>query len=137
MYIQPLKVGPKRVLIGKTVYLTYCLMNRLVEKKPTLLAISPVDRFLFLESGVYRVQDYGLNLWDDPEIVGAGNGRLDGLVLFDLNTYQGTSTIPRRWRVLVASSPKPLETYGWVKENLVKKYYMKTWSWEEIYICSK
>ncbi|KAF8330568.1 uncharacterized protein EI90DRAFT_2921735 [Cantharellus anzutake] len=121
--------------IGKTVYLTYCLVNRLAQGKPTVFSRSHSIRFAFLSSGVYLIPDNSFHLWDDPELSAAEGRDLDGLVLFDLSSNEKVDTSFQRWRVLVASSPKPQEVRGWIEENDVNVFYMRTWSWQEVYVC--
>ncbi|KAF8316961.1 uncharacterized protein EI90DRAFT_217367 [Cantharellus anzutake] len=121
--------------IGKTVYLTYCLVNRLAQGKPTVFSRSHSIRFAFLSSGVYLIPDNSFHLWDDPELSVAEGRDLDGLVLFDLSSNEKVDTSFQRWRVLVASSPKPQEVRGWIEENDVNVFYMRTWSWQEVYVC--
>lgn len=41
-------------LPGKTCYLTYCLMHRLVSCQPTCYMKTKLDRYVFLPSGVYH-----------------------------------------------------------------------------------
>ncbi|KAF8330174.1 uncharacterized protein EI90DRAFT_2973201, partial [Cantharellus anzutake] len=119
--------------IGLTVYLTYCLVNRLAEGKPTVLSKSRSMRFAFLSSGVYHIPSNSFDDWDNPEVSAAGSGDY-GLSLFDLSLGEGVNTLVSRWRTLVASSPEPRKVDKWVKENHVKKFYMKTWSWQEVYV---
>ncbi|EDR09961.1 uncharacterized protein LACBIDRAFT_325872 [Laccaria bicolor S238N-H82] len=41
--------------IGKTVYLMYSLLRRLIAGLPTIFAKSPINRYIFLDSGVYWI----------------------------------------------------------------------------------
>ncbi|KAF8335451.1 uncharacterized protein EI90DRAFT_2913680 [Cantharellus anzutake] len=120
--------------IGKTVYLTYCLVNRLAEGKPTVLSKSRSMRFAFLSSGVYSIPFDSFDDWVNPEVFAVIRGDLDGLSLFDLSSGESVNSLAPRWRTLVVSSPKPREVRKWVKENHVNKFYMKTWNWQEVYV---
>ncbi|KAF8326120.1 uncharacterized protein EI90DRAFT_2999618 [Cantharellus anzutake] len=121
--------------IGKTVYLMYCLVNRLAQGKPTVLSKSYLRRFAFLPSGVYMIPGDSFDRWYHPEVHAAEGTDLHGLILCDFSMGEKVETLLRRWRILVASSPKPQEMYRWVKEYNVTKFYMKTWSWHEVYVC--
>ncbi|KAF8331068.1 uncharacterized protein EI90DRAFT_3154725 [Cantharellus anzutake] len=120
--------------IGKTVYLTYCLVNRLVQGKPTVFSKSPLTRFAFLSSGVYMVPRDSFEYWQDPELSAVDKNVTDGLILCDFSWAEKVGTLLQRWRMLVASSPKLQEVRGWVKEKDAVKFYMKTWSWREVFV---
>ncbi|KAF8311907.1 uncharacterized protein EI90DRAFT_3160249 [Cantharellus anzutake] len=121
--------------IGKTVYLTYCLLNRLAQGKPTLFSKSHLLRFAFLRSGVYVVPGNSFGFWNHPEVRAADGADLHGLVLFDFTPGEKVENLLWRWRTLVASSPRPQVLYPWIKEYRVIKFYMRTWSWQEVYVC--
>ncbi|KAF8337601.1 uncharacterized protein EI90DRAFT_2910625 [Cantharellus anzutake] len=80
---------------GKTVYLTYCLLNRLAQGKPTVLSKSRLMRFAFLRSGVYMVPGDSFDFWNHPE-VHAARADLRGLVLFDLTPGEKVDNPHRR-----------------------------------------
>lgn len=126
-------------ILGKTVFLTYCLVRRLAKGLPTVFATTPRDRYVFLESGVFWAPDQAFDDWENEEVDNAclefARPGLDGLVLFDINVDQSFKCIPRDWRTLVASSPNPKEVHRWKKENDAIKFYMKTWGLEEVYLC--
>ncbi|KAF8322804.1 uncharacterized protein EI90DRAFT_3020059 [Cantharellus anzutake] len=86
----------------------------------------------FRVSQLWRLP-YSFDDWDNPEVSAAGSGDY-GLSLFDLSSGEGVNTLASRWRTLVASSPESRKVDKWVKENHVKKFYMKTWSWQEVYV---
>ncbi len=85
----------KHAITGKTVYLTYCLVNRLAKQQPTFLVKSKNLRYLFLESGVYVDWDHKFDYEGSsaagyfPDVIEAALAPYQGLTLFDLNS--GTS----------------------------------------------
>ncbi|KAL5484750.1 SQS1_5 [Sanghuangporus weigelae] len=131
------KTGRKDVLlvgqpgIGKTVYLSYCLLKRLSSGRRTIFSFSPTRRYLFQDSGAF---------WIPNETISAAAGHItddrdpDALILFDLNSSQPSPSSIRNWRTVVASSPKVSRWKHWQKEKIPKMFVMKTWTWEEIYI---
>ncbi|THU81730.1 hypothetical protein K435DRAFT_469056 [Dendrothele bispora CBS 962.96] len=117
--------------IGKTTYLTYCLVNRLARKQPTCLLMSPENRYLFVDEGVFHIP--GDERAVDDLVL--RHRTLDSLVLYDLNEEHARvePSLFRKWRAIVTSSPRPSRYQDWVKHRMPKKFVMKTWSWEEVY----
>ncbi|KAF8314633.1 uncharacterized protein EI90DRAFT_3176291 [Cantharellus anzutake] len=119
--------------IGKAVYLTHCLLNRLAQGKLTVLSKSPLIRFAFLESGVYMIPNDSFLHWRNPELSVAEGANLDGLVLSHLASAVEVNTLlQQRWRILVASSSEPEEVERWARKNNPNMFYMKRWSWQKV-----
>ena len=117
------------VLLGKTSYLTYCLVRRLIAGLPTIFAKHEADRYLFLDSGVYWIPYDSFDLSEKPPFT----DRVENtLVLFDLNEMQSTPEHFQRWRVLATSSPQSGRHKEWAKRQGAECWNMKTWSWGEI-----
>ncbi|EDR00963.1 uncharacterized protein LACBIDRAFT_312765 [Laccaria bicolor S238N-H82] len=115
--------------IGKTIYLTYCLLRRLIAGLPTIFVKTSDIRYIFLDSGVYWIPCNSFNMSEDSPFT----DRLDNtLVLFDLNEEQSTPERFYDWRVLVSSSPQSARYKEWVKHRGAEYWVMRTWSWEEI-----
>ncbi|EJC99491.1 uncharacterized protein FOMMEDRAFT_38242, partial [Fomitiporia mediterranea MF3/22] len=85
--------APKFVLvigqpgIGKTVYLTYCLLCRLTEKKRTVLMLNPSKCYLFQNEGVYTFPRDLYDRTDNHEII---QQPFETLILYDCNANQST-----------------------------------------------
>lgn len=88
---------------------------------------------MFLDSGAFWAPGLSFEHSSNNEMSKVDSG-LKGLVLFDLSYSHAFWAIPDRWRVLVASSPKAEGTHKWEKNTDPTKFYMKTWSFEEIYL---
>ncbi|KAK7685116.1 hypothetical protein QCA50_011956 [Cerrena zonata] len=121
--------------IGKSMYLTYCLLRRLAAGKSTILSLSPKARYVFLDQGVYWIPDHSvLSLQQDL------NSDSDGLILYDINNEQDramdTSKFLTRWDSILASSPSEHRFKAWEKFNIQtsRKFVMKTWGWSEVYL---
>ncbi|KAL5480221.1 SQS1_1 [Sanghuangporus weigelae] len=117
--------------IGKTVYLTYCLLKRLSSGKRTIVSWSDTSRYLFQDNGAFWIPNKiiaaaGLKVTDDRDG--------DALILYDLNNNQPKPYEMRNWHIVVASSPKNSRWKEWEKETQAQTYIMKTWGWEEMYI---
>ena len=88
-------------------------------------------RYLFAETGVYYADNKVL-----LEEALSSLARPDALVLYDINEQQKEARIPYIGRALIATSPR-LDCYKEFQKQLSgenETYYMKTWSWEEIYL---
>jgi hypothetical protein len=113
-----------RSLARQTVYLMYCLVNRLVRKKPTVLATTPFDRYLFLDSGVYVAPYAIFELWQSRGVREA-----------TMDLYSSTSMIDKvSWKFYlegIGSFVARTRTDTWMGKGdwLSHKYYMKTWSY--------
>ena len=119
-------------ITGKTVYLSFSLLQRLVEGLKTAILFRESTQFLFDENGAFSIigsfdKLTQTNYLGDP-----------GLVLFDLNYAHSVARIPdgHGWRVLVTSSPKEnnQDLKKWCEFKLVKRFVMGTWDWNEVYV---
>ncbi|EJC98536.1 uncharacterized protein FOMMEDRAFT_49936, partial [Fomitiporia mediterranea MF3/22] len=86
--------APKYVLVigqpgigSKTVYLTYCLLSRLTEKKQTILMLNPSKCYLFQDEGVYKFPRDLYDRTDNHEII---QQPLETLILYDCNASHST-----------------------------------------------
>ena len=113
--------------IGKTCFLSYVLVERLLKAQPTVLQIgSDVDGYfhlLFDQSGVRRVTSYDDDCLRDAAIWALTDQKPRGLAsVFEAH----------KWLVVVTSSPR-LENYKRIKKNYASPvYYMPEWTWEEV-----
>lgn len=117
--------------VGKTVYLTYRLVRRLIAGLPTVFAKQKDDRYVSLDSGVYWIPSHSFNLSGHPPFTDRVLVK-NTLVLFDLNEMQSTPEQFQHWRVLASSSPQPGRCKEWAKHRLARSWTMKTWSSGEI-----
>lgn len=120
--------------IGKTVYLTYCLLRRLLAGLPTIFAKTGDIRYIFLDSGVHWIPSNSFRMSEDPLFTDQVDNTL---VLFDLNEEQSTPERFLHWRILASSSPKSGRYREWSKHRGAEHWVMRTWSWEEIYFARK
>ena len=116
--------------IGKTCFLSYVLVERLLKAQPTVLQTgSDSDGYfhiLFDQLGVRRVTSYD-DCLRDTAIWALTDQRPRGLAsVFEYH----------RWLVVVTSSPR-LENYKRIKKNHASPvYYMPEWTWEEVVAAS-
>ena len=115
---------------GKTVYLTYSLVKRLAEGRPTFFCAQETRRYLFQASGVYKVSGEAFGVSRASFIEDQSDNTL---CLYDLNANQKEFINTRGWRVVVASSPKEERYKEWAKQANAVKFVMRTWPWREIY----
>jgi len=109
---------------GMTIYLTYCLVKRLVAGQPTIFAVSDRDCYAFRDNGVFWTSSstYQRRTTIDDNV----------LVLCDLNSRQ-PQPVDFGLKMLVVSSLNQQRYKGWYKYTRADMYVMKTWAWEEIY----
>ena len=113
--------------IGKTCFLSYVLVERLLKAQPTVLQTgSDIDGYfhiLFDQSGVRRVTSYDDDCLRDTAIWALTDQKPRGLAsVFEAH----------KWLVVVTSSPR-LENHKRIKKNHASPvYYMPEWTWEEI-----
>ncbi|GJJ11341.1 hypothetical protein Clacol_005573 [Clathrus columnatus] len=122
--------------IGKTTYLTYHLVQRLLAGQATIFSLNPHDRYLFHQSGVYDISGHSLRSLrkTNPELIDAWS-----LVLVDFNTAQTQSDLAifQSNPILAASSPNRARYKYWLKESGAVTYVMKTWKWNEAFQARK
>jgi hypothetical protein len=116
--------------IGKTWFLTYVLVRRLLEGKPTIFQLAQFDsanpnptHYLVDRNGVRQMDSPSLGELRNPDI----------WVLAD----QKPEGVPREagehnWLVVVTSSPQEDNYHYIVKQYSPKKFYLPAWEWEEV-----
>jgi hypothetical protein len=117
--------------IGKTVFLSYVLIERLLTGLPTVYQTSKSMTFVFL--GPDDVRIYPQSTYLDPEKYP------DAWALVDSNEDM---IVPRpeltdsnsKYYVIQASSPQPKRWKEWKKKLSASLIVMEAWTWEEMYI---
>jgi hypothetical protein len=117
--------------IGKTWFLTYVLVRRLLEGKPTIFQLADFDGASNTSATHYLIDGYGIRRMDSPSVGELRNP--DIWVLAD----QKPVGAPRRagdhnWLVVVTSSPREDNYHYVVKQYRPQKYYLPTWDWQEV-----
>lgn len=122
-----------KAMIGKSYFLSYILVLRLLEGLPTVFLSPKSEIFIFMKG---RCNFYGLH---------DVNGMLESFRDNDVNWWVllDTPNIPDsleqqiqnpRWTFLHAASPESLKkAKAWSKSSLRLMYYMDIWSKEELY----
>ncbi|GJJ14159.1 hypothetical protein Clacol_008419 [Clathrus columnatus] len=118
--------------IGKTVYLTYHLIQRLLAGQITIFSLNPNARYLFHKSGVYRILGVSLLSLQEanPEL---NQGRPLVLVDFNVSQTQLHLNVFQSNPILAVSSPNRARYKAWRKQSMAIQYVMKTWRWDEIF----
>jgi hypothetical protein len=117
--------------IGKTWFLTYVLVRRLLEGKPTIFQLADFDGASNTSATHYLIDGYGIRRMDSPSVGELRNP--DIWVLAD----QKPVGAPRQagdhnWLVVVTSSPREDNYHYVVKQYRPQKYYLPTWDWQEV-----
>ena len=113
--------------IGKTCFLSYVLVERLLKAQPTVLQIGgdsdEYSHFLFDKLGVRPVLSCDDNSLNDSTIWALTDQKPRGIASsFDCHN----------WLVVVTSSPRR-ENYKKIEKHYAAPlYYMPEWTWEEI-----
>ncbi|KAL6305203.1 hypothetical protein BKA93DRAFT_731796, partial [Sparassis latifolia] len=132
--------------VGKTLFLLYALIKRLIKGRSTIYSTDPRSCYLFRESGAYQFTSEDMTPRDlrsamreihGRNVPGGDFGAVDeGWILFELNESQESLTWNSakflRWKTVISSSPKLSRYKEWVKQKNAMKYVMKPWSWSEI-----
>jgi hypothetical protein len=119
--------------IGKTWFLSYVLVRRLLEGKPTIFQVPKrLDRagdfaeathYLLNGDGVHPMPDSpSLSELADPEI----------WVLADEYPVGAAQESTHKWLVVVTSSPRKENHHYLIKEYSPRTYYLPAWDLEEI-----
>jgi hypothetical protein len=117
--------------IGKTWFLSYVLVRRLLEGKPTIFqvngdAVDFVDatHYLIDENGVNQMESFALTeLRMDPEIWALADQKPVG---------PPRRVINHNWLVVMTSAPLEENYRRLVKEFSPETFYLPAWDWEEI-----
>jgi hypothetical protein len=119
--------------IGKTWFLSYVLVRRLLEGKPTIFQVAkhlgnPLEfteatHYLINANGVHRMPDTpSFSELNNPEI----------WVLADRRPVGAARTADHCWLVVVSSSPRKENVHRLNKDYAPQKYYLPVWDWEEV-----
>jgi hypothetical protein len=117
--------------IGKTWFLSYVLVRRLLEGKPTIFQLADFDSANCVNATHYLIDGNGVRQMDSPSFGELRNP--DIWVLAD----QKPVGAPRRagghnWLVVVTSSPRKDNYHYLDKEYSPRKYYLPAWEWDEV-----
>ena len=120
--------------IGKTWFLSYALVRRLLEGKPTIFqAANGVtdDNFDSTAATHYLIDAIGVHpmpyspsdaVLQDPQI----------WVLADHHPVGAARQSDHNWLVVVTSSPRKENNHYLIKEYSPRKYYLPAWDWQEV-----
>jgi len=117
--------------IGKTWFLSYVLVRRLLEGKPTVFQLAKFDsasksnstHCLLDENGVRQIDSASIDKLRNPDI----------WVLADQKPVGAPRLAGgRNWLVVVTSSPRESNYHYLVKEYGPRTFYLPTWDWEEV-----
>ncbi|KAL6297887.1 hypothetical protein BKA93DRAFT_932377 [Sparassis latifolia] len=122
--------------IGKTLFLVYALIKRLIKGQPTILSINPFSYYLFRESGAYRFTSADMDgstlrsairAIHNGVVPGGNFAEEDaGWVLYDSNDTQGSlvwnSVDFLPWKVVFCTLPKSSRYKEWAKQKKLKTY---------------
>jgi hypothetical protein len=120
--------------IGKTWFLTYVLVRRLLEGKPTIFQVakhfdgdvnfSDATHYLINENGVHQMPDsLSVPEMDNPDI----------WVLADQKPVGAPWLVgEHNWLVVVTPEPREANYHYLVKRFSPQTFYLPTWDWEEV-----
>jgi hypothetical protein len=111
--------------IGKTCFLSYVLVERLLKARPTVLQVVDKDAFLhvlFNESGTHLVSSYNPSCTDSA--IWALTDQTPRGVASNFDHHN--------WLVVTTSSPRRENYHHMKKHYSMPLYYMPVWTWEEI-----
>jgi len=119
--------------IGKTWFLSYVLVRRLLEGKPTIFQVAnhlsnPVG---FTEATHYLINGNGVHpMPDTPSFSELNNPEI--WVLADQMPVGAARTADHSWLVVVSSSPRKENIHRLNKDYAPQTYYLPAWDWEEV-----
>jgi len=120
--------------IGKTWFLSYVLMRRLLEGKPTIFQAgrnSGGDGG-FTAAAHYFIDMHGVRLMDNEQL-DSDSDEAGVWVLADQKPIGAQEMAKnQRWLVVVTSSPRPSNYKYIVKEYSPRMFYLPTWEWDEV-----
>jgi len=120
--------------IGKTWFLSYVLVRRLLEGKPTIFQdgenFGPDSRFAAV--GHYLINENGVHQMDKAKFR-LEEKKADIWVLAD-QTPKGKprQSEEHNWLVVVTSSPREANYKYIVKNYSPQTFYLPTWDWDEV-----
>jgi hypothetical protein len=117
--------------IGMAWFLSYVLVRRLLEGKPTIFQVTggAVDftdatHYLIDGNGVHEMESFAPSeLRLNPEVWALADRKPVG---------PPRRAIGHRWLVVVTSSPREENNQDLVDEFSPQKYYFPAWDWEEV-----
>ncbi|GJJ09209.1 hypothetical protein Clacol_003431 [Clathrus columnatus] len=130
--------------IGKSWFLMYALIQRLVAGKPTIYAPNAEYWFLFHSTGVYAFDAAHIDRLDElikewyPYEPVPDLKKTSGAILFDCNTLQphppfDSSGWRKNWRCIITASPRHMGVGRFMKDwPSVELCGMMPWLWYEI-----
>jgi hypothetical protein len=116
--------------IGKSSFLTYVLVRRLLEGKPTIFQLAQFDS-ANPNTTHYLVDRNGVRQMDSPSLGEIRNP--DIWVLADQKP-EGVARLAgaHNWLVVVTPSPREDNYHYLVKQYSPEKFYLPAWEWEEV-----
>jgi hypothetical protein len=124
------------ITLGKSVSLSYFLVVRLKEKKPTVYCDNATYAHVFTHTGVEKVWLKDIHIAPRIDVL---DKSINSCGLVDLNPeltevpsqFRLGPSVQRLGRVVVATSPNPNHV-GAFKFS-AETYYMPTWGWSDLY----
>ncbi|KDQ14442.1 hypothetical protein BOTBODRAFT_55303 [Botryobasidium botryosum FD-172 SS1] len=112
--------------IGKSLFLYYVLIRRLLLGLPIALQVAPEEVLLFLESGTYLIRDQ-----DTMNFI---PGDIWALVDFSSGVGQPALflTYPSPSFFIVQAASFRAEDMDWHRDKNGEAFYMRPWGWDEI-----
>jgi hypothetical protein len=116
---------------GKTVFLQYLLVERILDGLPTAYQMDSQKLFLFL--GAQDVQIFTERDMLDPEIYENAWALVDSNGGLEAPRYDLVKP-NSKFFVVQATSPQPRRWKSWKKERSASMVIMNPWSWKELFI---
>ena len=118
-------------LIGKTLFLYYALIERILDKEPTAFQLDSKRVFVFFGPTDVQVCPNGERL--DPEKFPGAWALVDSNASL-IQPEEKLISDRSKYFVIQATSPQPLRWKAWSKYCDAELAVMKAWSWPELYI---
>jgi hypothetical protein len=120
--------------IGKTWFLSYVLVRRLLEGKPTIFQVA--DNFRgdngFADATHYLIDADGVRRMDKrPPFFELINPDI-WVLAAQMPVGAPRRVREHRWLVVVTSEPREADFKDLVKDHSPQQYYLPTWDWGEI-----
>ena len=120
--------------IGKTWFLSYVLVRRLLEGKRTIFqeGENPSGDSMFTTAAHYLINGNGVSKMDKEQIDSALD-KAEIWVLADQNPFGVPQKAKyHKWLVVVTSSPQKDNYKQIVRDYSPRKFYFPTWDWDEV-----
>jgi hypothetical protein len=119
--------------IGKSWFLAYILVERLLKGQPTILQVLNPDVKAINQAKHYLFDNSGVRLVDDNILAGAIASDSTIWALADCRAAGMLAQLDdHEWLVVVASSPRIQNYKALAKEYSIPVWYMPVWDWDEI-----